>query len=102
MTKTIEYRVRTLERFLVTRFEREDDGPKQGAGSSQVGIYENGQTAYEVAYALARAEAERQGWSPFDERIIYPQHPNSAGRPEGSEPYAFAADLAPEAQPPLT
>jgi len=73
METKIEYRVRPVVRFIVTRCWREDDGPRQGGGSSQHGEFDNVQTAYEVGYSLCRAEHDRLGWPPGDERIIYPE-----------------------------
>jgi hypothetical protein len=70
----IEYRVRPVTRYIVTRHE-ESDGGKTG-GSSQHGEYDNSNVAYEVGYALARAEQERLGYPPGDERITYPMHPD--------------------------
>lgn len=74
---TIEYRVRPVTRYIVTRWEGDDD-PKQAQanGSRQIGNeYANAETAYEVGYALCKAEHDRLGWPPGDERIKYPgQH----------------------------
>ena len=71
---TIEYRVRRVERFIVTRFEREDGPNVQAAQSSrQIGReFDNFETAYEVATALARAEQERLGLPPGDGGVIFP------------------------------
>lgn len=66
----IEYRVRPVTRYIVTRYEE-----KGGAASNSVrmaGEYDNAEIAYEVGYALCRAEHELLGWSPGDERIMYP------------------------------
>jgi hypothetical protein len=69
---TIEYRVRPIVRFLVTRHEiAEDGGSTQHIGSE----YPNGDTAFEVAYALASAEAKRMNLSPGSMEMIYPQTP---------------------------
>lgn len=73
----IEYQVRVVERYIVTRFEQ---GPVSEAGtcaggSAGRGEYDNADTAYEVGYALAKAEHERLGWPLGDERIQYPRHP---------------------------
>jgi hypothetical protein len=67
----IEYRVKTVERYIVTRYE------KQGDETAVVerGNFASPHIAYEVAYALARADHERKGWPPFDVRIQYPRHP---------------------------
>ena len=73
--QTIEYRVRPVTRYIVTRWEGDPDGAS--AASSQIGTeYANAETAYEVGYALCRAEHERLGWPIGDERIKYPRHPN--------------------------
>jgi hypothetical protein len=75
MMKTIEYRVRPVTRYVVTRFHRDDEG---GAGGVEtVGEYGNEQTAYDVGYALCKAEHERLGWPVGDDRIKYPDVPGS-------------------------
>jgi len=71
----IEYRVVPVTRFIVTRYERHEsaDGRTGSAtGSRQQGEFPNGETAYAVAYALAREEHERLGYPPGDTRIRYP------------------------------
>lgn len=86
---TIELRVRPITRYIVTRFERSE----RTGSSTQVGTYDNAQTAYEVAYALARAESERLGLPPGDMGVIYPEHPDTLNaRPAGSVP---ATDIPP-------
>lgn len=74
----IEYRVRPVTRYIVTRFERSEsvNGMCSG-GSSSLGEYENGDTAYAVGYALCKAEHERLGYPIGDERIQYPLMPPS-------------------------
>jgi hypothetical protein len=71
----VEYRVRTVERYYVTRFE---EGANE-ASSTSIGEYSNADTAYAVAYALAKAEHERLGWAVGDPRIQYPRHPSGEG-----------------------
>lgn len=71
----IEYRVRPVTRYVVTRFH-EDAAGKTG-GSSVKGEYDNADMAYEVGYALCKEEHERLGLPPSDERIQYPQHPGA-------------------------
>jgi hypothetical protein len=68
MSEKIEYRVREIKRYIVTRFE--DLGTTGGV--TQHGEYLNEETAHEVAYALCRAEHERLGWPIGDARIQYP------------------------------
>lgn len=66
----VEYRVRKIERYIVTRFVCEDE---QSTGRSETrGEYGNAQTALEVAHALCKAEHERLGWPIADNRIQYP------------------------------
>lgn len=70
MAKFIEYRVRPVTRYIVTRFWNEDGVV---GGSSQHGEFDNHTTAYAVAYALCKQEHERLGWPLDDERIKYPE-----------------------------
>lgn len=67
----LEYRVKSITRYVVTRYEEGADG---NAGSvSERGSYDNAEVAHEVAYALCRAEHERLGLPLGDERIQYPK-----------------------------
>ena len=66
----IEYRVRPVTRFIVTRFHQEDRGT---AGVDVRGEFDNEAMAYEVGYALCKAEHDRLGYPPGDERIQYPE-----------------------------
>lgn len=74
---TIEYRVRKVERFIITRYE---EGPNGMTGSSrQVGAeFSDANTAYEMAMALAGQESQRLGYAPGDERFQFPAHPDEA------------------------
>lgn len=67
----IEYRVKRVERFIVTRYE---ESASQMTGSArQIGKeFDNFETAYEVGYALARGEQERLGILPGDDGVIFP------------------------------
>ena len=69
MTDLIEYKVRPVTRYVVTRYESRG----RAGGSEQHGEFDNADTAFAVAYALCRAEHERLGWPVGDERIQYPQ-----------------------------
>lgn len=64
----IEYRVKAVERYIITRYEEDE------TGSSVVerGMHSSPHIAYEVAYALASAEHQRLGWAFDDPRIKYP------------------------------
>ena len=68
----VEYRVKPVTRYIVTRFH--DDGTTGGV--EQRGEYENGEVAYEVAYALCRAEHTASGQPDFSESFIYPRISN--------------------------
>lgn len=73
----IEYKVRPVTRYVVTRFEARDESDKGGSfvGSAVCGEFQKGETAFHVAYALARAESEKLGLSPGDETVMYPEAP---------------------------
>lgn len=81
---TIEYRVKRVERFIVTRHESVQDpsgGTHSGSTRQIGGDHDNADVAYEVGYALARQEAEQLGYSPGDDRMQYPRHPNEGNAP---------------------
>ena len=69
--ETIEYRVRPVTRYIVTRYDANDE-TKSGSCRT-LGEYDNRMTAQEVGYALCKAEHDRLGWAPGDERITYPE-----------------------------
>ena len=86
--RKVEYKVRPVTRYIVTRFECQEsaDGNSGSAGmSTQHGVFDNGSTAYQVAYALCRREHELSG-EPIDStNYKYPNipegvsvHPNVA------------------------
>lgn len=65
----IEYRVKRVERFIVTRHE--DNGTT--GSTRQIGKeFDNFDTAYEVGYALADTEQKRLGLKPDDMGVIFP------------------------------
>lgn len=64
----IEYRVRPVTRFIVTRFEQNSNG----GSCSQIGEYDNEVVAYQVGYAVCKAEHQRLEWPLNDQRIVYP------------------------------
>ncbi len=73
----IEYRVRPVTRYIITRYEETQQGEARSAAACGTrGEYDNAETAYEVAYALAKADHARMGWAIDDPRIKYPQHPD--------------------------
>lgn len=73
--KNVEFRVREIKRYIVTKYERDvQNHPTRVAAASSVnGEYENFDTAYAVAYALAKTEHERLGYPIDDMRIQYPK-----------------------------
>jgi len=91
--RLVEFSVRPVTRYIVTRYEerggdanhKSSEDPRIAenrvgrarvcCGSSGHGEFDNAQTAYDVAYALCRAEHERLALPPGDERIRYPEHP---------------------------
>lgn len=69
----IEYRVRPVTRYIVTRFHEGADGH---SGSVETrGEYDSEEVAYQVGYALCKAEHDHIKLPPGDERIIYPKPP---------------------------
>ena len=70
----VEYRVKEIKRYIVTRFEREyiPGNQNEKSGCEQLGEYPNWDNAYSVAYALCKAEHTRLGYEPGDMRIQYP------------------------------
>lgn len=68
----LEYRVRPVTRYIVTKYEETD----AGSGVVTVGEYDNADVAYEVCTAIAKTEHARLGWPINDDRILYPEHPD--------------------------
>jgi hypothetical protein len=68
MTIELEYRVKEVTRFIVTRYHSD------GGGSSVEGRgeYGNPDIAFEVAYALCKRDHDLLGWPLGDDRIRYP------------------------------
>lgn len=71
LPEKIEYRVRPVTRYVVTRYAEND----RSAGSSPKGEFDNEQAAYDVAYAVCKLEHQQLGWPLDDERIKYPEAP---------------------------
>ena len=68
MPDLIEYRIRPVTRFIVTRFEM-----TAGNGVSKtLGEFENADLAHQAGHALAFSEREALGWPPGDDRIQFP------------------------------
>lgn len=83
----IEYRIRQVSRWVVTRYEETASSPGR---SETKGEYDNADVAYDVAYALCKAEHQALGYQIGDDRIRYPERPavSSARRAD-----AFANSL---------
>jgi hypothetical protein len=64
----IEYRVRPVTRYYVTKYEQSENG----GGCSSCGEYDSESLAQQVAYALCKADHQRLGWPLDDPRIQYP------------------------------
>ncbi len=71
---TIEYRVKPVTRYIVTRYG-ESDNQTEPTVRQIGGEHDNAEVAYQVGYALARQEAENLGYDPGDDRLKYPEHP---------------------------
>ena len=66
----VEYRVRPVDRFVVTRWHQSENG---SGAIETLGEYANHEMAYNVAYALCKAEHDRLGYPIDDPRIQYPK-----------------------------
>ena len=74
--RKIEYKVRPVTRYIVTRFETiTHPGGAESGGSECKGEFNNLDVAYQVGYALCRDEHQRLGWALGDKRIKYPEQP---------------------------
>lgn len=78
----VEYRIRPVTRFVVTRCHISE----RASGVETRGEFDNANVAYDVGYALARAEHERLGYPLGDMRIIYPEMPNIEPKVQTSGP----------------
>lgn len=72
MPSKVEYRVRPVVRYIVTRHEQNQEGTRGTVGSSMAGEYPNYDMAYAVGYALCKREHDLAGTPPGDENFIYP------------------------------
>lgn len=65
----IEYRVRPVTRFVVTKCTQDED---RSGSVGTCGEYDNADVAYDVGYALAKADADRFGLPPGDASVMFP------------------------------
>lgn len=77
MPKLVEYKVRPIERYIITRFET--DGPDEhGRGSASCverGEFASPYVAQEVAFSLGKIEQTSAG---PETKVVYPDHPDAA------------------------
>lgn len=66
----IEYKVRKVTKYIVTRYEESDEGTT--GSSTQHGEFDREEVAMAVGSALAQADQERLGIPKFDTRIMFP------------------------------
>lgn len=68
--KKVEYRVRPVVRYIVTRYH----ATEHGEGVETKGEFPNFRTAHAVGYALCKHEHDLAGTPPGDETFIYPDY----------------------------
>ena len=68
---SVEYKIRPVTRYVITRFTDED----RTRASETRGTYENGEVAYQVAYALCKMEHDASGEPVGSMNFIYPDAP---------------------------
>ncbi len=78
----IEYRVRPVTRYVVTRYHETDDG--RTGGCETRGEFDSEAVAHDVAYALCKAEHDTLGYPPGDERVQYPKRAHMASATTGA------------------
>ena len=68
----VEYRVKPITRYVVTRWH-----DSEGCGGvDTIGAYDNGEAAYQVAYALCREEHRKSGEPDLSVNFVYPSIPD--------------------------
>jgi hypothetical protein len=76
----IEYRVRPVTRWIVTRWESQsNDNGNASGGCAPCGEFANEDAAYKAGEALAFKEREDLGWPPGDERMQFPDRYKAEG-----------------------
>lgn len=68
----IEYKVRPVIRYVVTRYASEPATSGFSGNSRVIGEFDRKDTAYHVGYALATADRERLGLAPGSMEVIFP------------------------------
>ncbi len=76
----IEYSVRPVTRFHVTRWHGGTDANGRDCGGcDSKGEFDSEAAAYEVAYALCREEHRQAGTPPDDPNFQYPKRQEATG-----------------------
>ena len=70
----IEYKIKPVTRYIVSRYHQ--DG--RAAGADVRGEFDNEEMAYQVGYALCKAEHDAAGTHLGDTDFIYPSRPSEA------------------------
>lgn len=65
----IEYRVKPVTRYIVTRYE---SGGQSAGRATERGQFDNQKTAHDVAYAMCKLEHDIAGTTPDDPWFKYP------------------------------
>lgn len=76
MHTVIEYRVKPVTRFIVTRCSREESPCRSMGTAGRVetrGEFDNAETAQAIAYALCKLEHDLSGEEPGSMNFIYPK-----------------------------
>ncbi len=71
----VEYQVKELTRYTVTRWYSEAGPTGDGGGCIGYGEFDNANQAYEVATSMASNECLVNGWAIDDERMKFPLLP---------------------------
>ena len=72
----IEYKIRPVTRYIVTRFEKvTGPGDNNYSGSEECGEFLSKEQAYKIGHALCRVDHQRLGYDAEDMRIQYPRMP---------------------------
>ncbi|WP_422383266.1 hypothetical protein [Roseibium album] len=90
MHTLIEYRVRPVTRYVLTRFEQVTDGDDESGGSVCLGEFDRADTAFHIGCALARDD-DRGGSPAADEtkEVKFPDHPDHTDKTVGYELHPF-------------
>lgn len=76
MRQMIQYKVKPITRYIVTRFERSG---QSGTAVTERGQFDSYDTAYDVAYAMCKLEHDMAGTGPDDADFQYPRHKSDEG-----------------------